>query len=165
MKILKSSSEVSKYNTGVYFNLQGDNSNPFIVKCKIPKEDFLSMKDYSKKNNVTINDMLLASYIRSLHTALKIKHIVLPCPVDFRKYLPQKKSEGISNFVSNMVCDVECEDNDTYLDTLLKVKRCMDKGKDSFSCLKVPLMLDMLFDTLPYEAFKKIILKSFSNHL
>lgn len=163
LKILTTSAQLSKYDNGSSIDFEGDNSNPFIVRHKISRDKFLFMKDFSKKNGGTVNDALLAVYVRALFKVFNMKRVPLPCPVDLRKYLPGKKTEGIANYISNMICDVECSSSDSFKDTLLKVKKCMDKEKDSFSCLNGPFMLQMAYDVLPYNLFKKTVYKSFSN--
>jgi NRPS condensation-like uncharacterized protein len=163
IKILTTSAKLTKYNSEVVFPLEGDDSNPFILVRKIPREKFILIKAYAKTNNATINDVLLTAYIRSLCKVLKINHLSLPCPVDLRRYLPNRKSEGICNLTSNMICEVGYEIGQTYEETLLKVKNSMDSEKDNFSCLKGPLMLEIIFSILPYKKAKQIISKSFNN--
>jgi len=134
-----------------------------VVIRKILPERFLFIKAYAKENKATLNDVLLAAYIRSLHKALKINHISLPCPIDLRRYLPNKRSEGICNLTSNIICDIGSDIGDTYKETLLKVRESMNAEKDSFSCLNGPFMLEMLFSMLPYKKAKQIVSKIFNN--
>jgi len=163
LKILLTSAKLSKYDSGVVFPLEGDNSNPFILIRKIPRERFLLMRTYAKANNATINDILLSAYIRALYKVLKIKRLALPCPVNLRRYISNGKSEGICNLTSNMICEIEYEIGHTYEETLLKVKNSMDSEKGNFSCLKGPLILEMAFSILPYKKAKQIISKVFNN--
>lgn len=162
-KILLTSAKISKYNNGFIFPLEGDENNPFIVTRKISRERFILIKNYAKKNNATINDALVAAYLRVLSKMLEVSYIPLPCPVDLRKYIPQRKADGICNLTSNMVCDIGNDIGKTYNETLLKVKKSMDFEKKNFSCLKGPLMLDFIFDTFPYKKAKQIIVKLFKN--
>lgn len=163
IKILSASAQLSKYDSGAVFPFEGDKNNPFVVIRKILPERFLFIKDYAKENNATLNDVLLAAYIRALHKVLKIKHIALPCPVDLRRYLPNKRSEGICNLVSNMICDIGPDIGDTYKETLIKVIESMKAEKGSFSCLNGPLMLEMIFGMFPYKKAKQVVSKSFNN--
>ena len=162
-KILLTSGKLSKYDSGVIFPLEGDNSNPFILVRKIPREKFCLMRTYAKINNATINDALLSAYIRALYKVLKINRIALPCPVNLRRFILNGKSEGICNLTSNMICEIAYEIGETYEETLLKVKKSMDSEKDDFACLKGPLVLEIAFSLLPYKKAKQIISKSFNN--
>jgi NRPS condensation-like uncharacterized protein len=163
IKILFSSSQLSKYSSGIVFPLKGDINNPFIVKHKISKDRFLFIKAYAKKNNSTINDIILTAYIRALRKVLNCSITAIPCPVDLRKYLPDRKAEAICNLTSNMVCDIGFDIGENYNETVLKVKQSMDKEKKSFSCLNGPLMLEIIFKILPYKIAKKCVSKLFSN--
>ncbi|MDD3223610.1 MAG: WS/DGAT domain-containing protein [Clostridium sp.] len=163
MKILGASSKLSKYDSGTVFPLVGDNSNPFIETRKISRERFLLIKTYAKRNKVTINDVLLATYIRSLYKVLKINHLTVPCAVDLRKYIPNRQAEGICNLVSNIVCDIGNDIGETYGETLLKVKKSMDFEKNNLSSLKGPFMLEIVFNMLPYKKARQIVSKMFKN--
>lgn len=163
IKILLSSAQLSKYDSGVVFPLEGDNNNPFIITHKISRDRFLFIKAYAKEKNSTINDIILAAYIRALYKVLKCSRISIPCVVDLRKYLPERKAEGICNLISNMVCDIGSNVGDSYDETLLKVKQSMDKEKMSFSCLNGPLMLEIIFKIIPYKTVKKYVDKLFNN--
>jgi len=65
-KILSASSKLSKYDSGAIFPLEGDNDNPFIVIRKVLPERFMLIKSFAKENSATLNDVFLATYIRSL---------------------------------------------------------------------------------------------------
>lgn len=162
VKILLSSDQLKKYDSGVVFTLKGNENSPFIVKHKISCGRFLFIKNYAKENNSTINDVVLAAYIRALNKVLKCKHITIPCPVDLRKYLPDRKAQGICNLTSNMVCDITCI-GENFNETLEHVKQSMNIEKSSLSCLKGPLMLEILFKILPYKMAKKYVSKVFIN--
>jgi NRPS condensation-like uncharacterized protein len=163
VKILFSSAKLSKYDSGVEFKFEGDTKNPFIGKHNISSDRFLSIKSYAKKNNATINDVILTAYIRVLHKFLDCGGIPIPCAVDLRKYLPEKKGEIICNLVSNMICDIGTDLGDTFNETLSKVKLSMDAEKRSLSCLKGPLLLEIIFKLLPYKIAKKIVAEKFKN--
>lgn len=163
VKMLCSSADLSKYNGKVHFKLEGDKNNPFIVVHKIPRDKFLKLKSFSKQTNSTINDVIMAAYIRVLHKFLNCGGIPLPCPVNLRKYLPEKKAEGICNLTSNLVCDIGEDIGVTYNETLLKVKQVMEIEKNSTSCLKPVLLLEGLFKLFPYKIAKGMVSKVFNN--
>lgn len=163
VKIFFSSSQVSKYNGGIYFPLEGDNNNPFVVIHKITKDRVRFIKKYAKESKTTINDIVIASYIRALQKELHCSHIALPCPVDLRRYIPEKKAQGICNLTSNMVCDIGKDIGENYKETLLKVKKSMEHEKKSFSCLNGPMMLEIIFSLLPYKFAKSLVCKLFHN--
>lgn len=55
---------------------------PFIVTYKLQSNRFLELKKYSKIHDVTINDIILAGFIRTLYIMLDIKDrfVSIPCP-------------------------------------------------------------------------------------
>lgn len=161
-KILFSSSKLGEYDSGNGFNLEGDNNNPFIVLHKLPKEKFLKIKVYAKQKGVTINDIMLAAYIRTLNKLLKCDGFPIPCAVDLRKYIEGRKAEGICNLVSNIVCYVD-NAGTSFEETLFKVKAAMDAEKESSSPLKAMLLLQTAFRFLPYKISKTVVTKTFKN--
>jgi NRPS condensation-like uncharacterized protein len=163
VKVLFSSAKLSKYDSGVEFKFEGDTNNPFIAKHNISSDRFLSIKSYARKNNATINDVILTAYIRVLHKFLNCRGIPIPCAVDLRKYLPEKNGEIICNLVSNMICDIGRDLGDTFNETLSKVKLSMDAEKRSLSCLNGPLLLEIIFKLLPYKIAKRIVTEKFKN--
>lgn len=161
LKIITSKNDMSTHDPAK-FELEGDLNNPFIEKRKIPRELFCQLKTYVKKRNATVNDLILAAYIREL---FQIFHhaVTIPCTVDLRKYLVDHKAEGICNLCTNLSCNIGLDIGATFDQTLDKVKQAMDKEKSSISCLKSITLLEKVFDILPYQTAEKIVDKSFSN--
>lgn len=163
INMLSSSAKLSKYNSGKYFKLEGDKSNPFIIFHNIPRDRFLEIKKFSKKTNSTVNDVLMATYIRVIDKFLNCGPVPLPCPVNLRRYLPDGKGEAICNLTSNFVCDIGTDIGDNFNETLAKVKQVLGEEKDSLSCLKPILLLEILFKILPYKMAKSTVIKLFNN--
>lgn len=51
----------------IQFGLDGDRSNPFIEKRFIPKEQFYALKVFAKQYGATVNDLIVAAYLRVLY--------------------------------------------------------------------------------------------------
>jgi NRPS condensation-like uncharacterized protein len=162
IKILFDRYDMSKHNSNAVFQLEGDNNNPFILTHTISRQRFHALKAYARKYHATMNDMILSAYIRTLQGVLGGPPVV-PCAVDLRKYLPGRKAEGICNLTSNMLCDIGRDIGVDFDDTLLKVKRAMDSEKRKFACLNAVLLLNTLFELLPYKTIKKLMEKKFIN--
>lgn len=121
---------------------------------------------YGKSYGATVNDVLLTAYMRALQIFLQLEdgyNLAMPCAVDLRKYLPQRKARGICNLTSTIVCEIKIDSHDDFGDTLQKVKHSMDDEKNSISCLSGPMKLDILFGILPYKFIKRRIEKAFIN--
>lgn len=163
LKIAAGKNDMSTHDSAA-FELTGDLKNPFIEKRQIPREWFCRLKAYAKKHNATVNDLFLAAYIRRLNSIFG-RVITIPCTVDLRKYLANRKAESICNLCTNLSCHIGQEVGVSFDQTLDKVKRAMDKEKSGTACLKSITMLEKVFDILPYKTAEKIVDKSFSNAL
>ncbi|WP_160687628.1 WS/DGAT domain-containing protein [Clostridium sp. C2-6-12] len=146
------------------FKLEGDLSNPFIEIRTILKEDFCKIKAYAKKNAATVNDVILTAYIRVLFQIFN-RVVATTCTMDMRKYLPNRRAEGICNLCTNLTCNIGLEIGTNFEQTLIKVKKAMDKEKSNIASIKSINLLERLFDILPYKMAKDIIEKRFANPL
>ena len=144
------------------FDLKGDLTNPFIERRTIPSEAFTSLIAYAKSRHATINDLMLTAFIRALNRLFG-RPVAIPSTIDLRKYLPDHKAEGFCNLITNLTCDIENELGASFEHTLDRVKLVMDREKASTACLKSLILLEKLFDILPYRTAKGILEKSFSN--
>ena len=161
MKIYCSKSKLNPYGSQK-FNFEGDISNPFIVIEKIPREQFLLLKDYAKKHHVSVNDMMLTAFLRVLSRSFGYT-APLPCAIDLRRFLPNHMAGGVCNLVSNLSCSIGPNLGADFADTLLKVKKEMDVQKNDFGSIRNVLCLEKLFDLCPYEAAYHLLKKYFSN--
>lgn len=142
--------------------LDGDRSNPRILTRTIPPEEFELVKAFSRKNGASVNDALLAAYLRVLSRTCGERAITIPCPVDLRKYLPQDGNPSICNMTTNLFCSVFIDPNDRYLDTLKQVTRQMNAQKASPNCLKSVVSLEAAFHVLPFSLLKKEFYRFFT---
>ncbi|OPJ58306.1 WS/DGAT domain-containing protein [Clostridium oryzae] len=163
IKILFHSAKFTKYDSGVTFKIEGDVNSPAVITYRISKDKFLTIKNYAKKYNATINDVMLAAYIRTLDKALDCGGITIPCAIDLRKYLKDRKAEGICNLASNIIFDIGPDIGKNYNETLLKVKEAMDEEKKNVSCLKTLMLLQIVFKYCPYKIAKKLLMKQYKN--
>lgn len=161
VKILTSKNDISTHDPA-RFELEGDLANPFIERRTIPREAFISLKTYAKSHHATVNDLILTAYIRTLNHLFG-RPIAIPCTVDLRKYLPDRKAEGLCNLSTNLTCDIGKELGTSFGQTLDRVKQAMAREKNSTACVKSLILLEKIFDILPYKTAKSILNKSFSN--
>jgi len=163
IKILLSKNDMSTHDPAK-LKLEGDLSNPFIEIRSIPKEVFLNLKEYARNHDATINDMILTAYIRTLYEIFGYV-FAIPSTVDLRKYLSDHKAEGICNLCTNLTCDIGSDIGTSFEDTLLKVRDSMKKEKSSIACIKSMLVMEKVYDVLPYKLAESIVNKSFDNAL
>jgi len=155
-----------KYDMFTYdkakFDFTGSLSNPFIEMRTIPRGQFCQLKAYAKSHGVTVNDVMLAAFIRVLfHLFGRV--VAVPCAMDLRKYLPDHKANGICHLVTNLICNIGPDIGATFDITVEKVNRAMNKEKANIGCVENIALMEMAFRLLPYKTARKIVEKSFSN--
>ena len=146
----------------IRFGLAGDRSNPFIEKRFISKEQFSALKVFAKQYGATVNDLIVAAYLRVLYQ-LYGRTIVISSTVDLRKYLPDRRAGGICNLCTNLTCNIGSEIGSTFAQTLIKVKQVMDKEKSDITCVKSVYLMERAFDVLPDKLAIRLLEKNFSN--
>lgn len=144
------------------FQLEGDLSNPFIEIRTISKENFCQIKTYAKKHGATVNDVILTAYMRVLFQIFG-RVVTTTCTMDMRKYLPKRRANSICNLCTNLTCNIGSEIGTKFEQTLIKVKKIMDKEKSNIASVKSISILEKLFDVFPYKLVRNIVEKKFNN--
>jgi NRPS condensation-like uncharacterized protein len=163
IKILFQPYRLSRHDDSIVFELEGDESSPFLVTHTIPASRFLAAKTFAKQYGATVNDVMLAAYLRALQQYIPGKTTAIQCILDLRKYLPCPHSKRLCNLTSTLVCDIGPDVGATFGDTLSKVKSAMDAEKQQVRCLHLILLLETVFRILPYSLLKKVVWKAYRN--
>jgi NRPS condensation-like uncharacterized protein len=170
LKIHRLPSELTEDQNKTCFPLNGEptGKHPFILTYKLSENRFNMLKKYGQDRSVTINDIVLAAYIRALYKILNIKKsesLTIPCFIDLRRYLPDKKAQGICNLTSIVTCNMGYDIGDNFDETVRKVNAEMNKKKDYYPGLNRLPTLCLLFKTLPFYRIKDIIKSNYVNPL
>jgi NRPS condensation-like uncharacterized protein len=134
-----------------------DNQKYFITS-KIMPETFHRIKAYGKMNNATINDVVLAAFIRSfVSTNNKNSNAVKPIivPVDLRKYVSSTHNTSICSLTSSLICNIGWDIGKTFDDTLIKVREEINFKKQMHAEMNMLAPALVLSKFLPYEKLKK----------
>ena len=140
-----------------------------ICKRKVDKELFDEFKAIGKKLDVTVNDMMLAFYIRALYDIgmfLDDERLSIPCMVDLRRHIEAGGANtGLTNHTGFMVCSVENK-GETINDTLINVLRSVRKSKDDpyMGLYSLPL-LKLAYAVFPYVISETAIKIGYMNPL
>ena len=115
-----------------------------ILRRVIDTEKFARLKDMSKRAGVTLNDVLLVAYMRSLYRACNIpdeQNVSVPCMVDLRRHIKGGKSFGFSNHIGFMICTAH-GNSDDYAKMFADIKKQSDEAKDDpyFGLYSLPLL-------------------------
>ena len=161
LRIFSSKMDYEKQNPSMFLPFEKGEGEPFCVLRRIEPERFSELHAYAKSRGATLNDLLLAAYFRAHHTLTGCPKLVLPCPVDARKYLPEASQCGVCNLTSSYMVRLSVGENDSFDKTLRAVSEQMTAQKNSIASLKGPLLLDLLFRMLPYSATRSMFFKTF----
>ncbi|EPT8859946.1 condensation domain-containing protein [Listeria innocua] len=143
--------------------LKGDPKNPKIIWTKLPKEIFDGIVHYAKENEATVNDVFFAAMVRIVQRTTHQNELSIDCPVDLRKYLPGKASQGITNLTANITCQINANDDLTSFEsTLQAVKNSLNPQKNSLAPLRIYYLLELIFKKKSYSFAKKASEKMYS---
>lgn len=158
-KILSSKLNVSMPPESFKFSLAGDSDNAVVLTRNIDKDSFGNIKKYAKQKGASINDIIITAYVREIFRKLGTSEITIPCPVDLRKFKKKKQICGICNLTGLYSCTIKVSDGETFDETLHKVTEQMNAQKSSTACMKLPMLLNILYHIVPL----RILMKKFSN--
>ncbi|HWP96989.1 MAG TPA: hypothetical protein VN426_09060 [Syntrophomonadaceae bacterium] len=167
LKFLFMPDQMDQYDSGYRFPMSSEKGKPFIIRHRLTPERFHALREFSRAKHVTINDIVLTAYIRSLCQVLKISggnSLAIPCAMDLRRFLTERQAGAICNLTSMISCDIELHTGESFLETLGKVKSDMDEKKRNINLsLNGPAKLHALFNLLPYSIIKKAVRQAFIN--
>ncbi|MBF2554884.1 module of peptide synthetase [Listeria marthii] len=145
------------------FPLKGDPKNPEIIWTKVSKTNFSQIIHYAKEHEATVNDVLFAAMVRTVQQTTQQNEMSIDCPVDLRKYLPNKTSRGITNLTANITCQMKTTDDlSSFESTLQAVKKSLNPQKNSLAPLRIYYLLEFIFKKKSYSIAKKASEKMYS---
>ena len=140
-----------------------------IVRRKVGKELFASFRKIGKNFGVTVNDIMLAFYVRSLYEIGMFRddeRLTIPCMVDLRRHIVDGGAgTGLTNHTGFMQCSTE-KKGDTINDTLIEVLRSVRKSKDDpyMGLYSLPL-LKLAYTIFPFVISETAIKIGYLNPL
>lgn len=160
-QILHSKPTYAKPHTQATYSLQGG-EYPIFGVCSINSNELQTVKNCAKANGATLNDMVLAAYARTLFDETGNGAVVIPCPVDLRKYLKPEQKHGLCNLTSNYICSLELHSQEPFLETVQRISEQMQRQKSSVYCLKPVWMLQLIFRLLPFKVLQNVFHRVFT---
>ena len=149
---------------GLTINNPSDTS--FIITETIPSEYFTGIKDYGKKHNATVNDMILSAYFLGLIRLKKIsngENITISGAIDLRRYMADSENTGITNHSSYLPYTIKVKDYS--FDEMLKEVNCIS-GRfkaDPFTGLYGLPLLNLGFTLFPPVIADRLVKKFYNN--
>ena len=140
-----------------------------ICRRKTSEESFKNIYKIGKSMGVTVNDMMLAFYMRALYDIADKnpnETISVPCMVDLRRYIEGGGEKGgLTNHTGFMQCTTK-EKGETINDTLINVLHSIRKNKkDRFMGLYSLPLLKLAYTILPFTVSEFAIKLGYSNPL
>ncbi len=147
-------------NPEMRLSLQGDAKDARLARAIMSPADFIRIRAYAKSRMATVNDLLLTAYARTLRNRTGCCDIVLPCPVDLRRYGKAGQRFGFCNLTSNYFCHLEMRRDAPFDETLSAVSAQMKAQKESDACLKGPLLLHALARVVSRRRLEHVFFKA-----
>ena len=146
-----------------------DDDRTMINVRKIERPVFTEMKNTGKRLGVTVNDVMLAAYVRALYEIIGMRDdesLSIPCMVDLRRHIEGgENAGGLANHTGFMLCTVH-EKGETINDTLINVMRSTKSSKrDKFMGLYSLPLLKLAYTILPFSISEFAIKIGYNNPL
>jgi NRPS condensation-like uncharacterized protein len=122
----------SNQDSSVRFPMsQSKDTAPFILTHELPSARYAAIREYCKKNKVTVNDVVLAAYYRAISAMLKMEGETLSIPimVDMRRYLEEKGFDALTNLTSTVNTHFAVRPGESFDETVIGVNKEMNLKK------------------------------------
>lgn len=138
---------------------------PFILTHTISRDRFTMIRDYCKRNRVTINDVVLTAYYRALSKVLNTygSTMDIPIMVDMRKYIDDSHFTALSNLTSTVNTRIEVDTSENFEDTLAKVHLEMNRKKEKHIGISGFAKLSAIFGLCPNRLAYHLIKNNLHN--
>lgn len=104
-----------------------------IVKRVITDELMDNVRLYSKHIGVSLDDILIAAYVRSIKEHVESDRAInIDCAIDLRNYFPDQEPDLFTNYISHTNCNIGYDIGDELVDTIFKVNLALQHTRNSF---------------------------------
>ncbi len=156
LQIVFTKSRVQSKETQKAIALSGKDTAPKYLVRTLPIKP---LQLCAAEQNASLNDLLLAAYVRALHDQFHWSTITLPCPVDLRRFVKTEQPGTACNLTGNYYCQIRMAENEPFETTLEKVSSQMRAQKADDTCLKGPILLHLLYPFIPCKILQKVFAK------
>jgi NRPS condensation-like uncharacterized protein/uncharacterized membrane protein YdjX (TVP38/TMEM64 family) len=153
---------IPSFNKTVELPFDKSGDIPFCLTRTIEKTDFLEMRRKTKVSNCTINDVFLTVYARVVTRVLETDSIVLPCPVDLRRFWKSADTLTIANMTGIYKLRIIVKPDKCFETTLLQVHKEMAQLKASYDCFIGMPLLHLLYNKVPLFFLNRIAKKYYT---
>ncbi len=148
------------------FTPKSEDDKVILVVKNFSSDAFSNAKNVAKQVGATVNDSLVAAYIRAVYKVADIypsESVGISCAVDLRRYIKDINKIGYTNHTTFMPCVVKCM-GENYIDTVRAVSECTKKAKeDNFLGLHGIPLLNIGYSTMIHAQAELVIKQFYSN--
>ena len=147
--------------------LQKGNASPFLpggsavptprsLKIALVPFQMESIRERVKALDITLNDLFMTAYVFAIKKFITQDEIVIPCPVDLRKFNRRTDQLTIANMTGKYLCHVQLAQEKGFAETALAIHKEMEGLKSKYDCLKMILPLQMIYAIFPPGIVRRI---------
>lgn len=125
-------SNVSAVKNKVVFPFsKADNDTCRIIRYKISVGEFNAVKAKGKTLGATLNDILLAAFVRVIYDMCGIGggDLTVPCMCDLRRHIKGGETYGFTNLTGFMPCEIIGGAGADIFETVEKIKKALEYSK------------------------------------
>jgi NRPS condensation-like uncharacterized protein len=156
LKVLLSPTSPCKRVPAPLIPFRGGHGRPVLVMMRLEPETFSALCLYAENHGASVNDMLLAATLRTLHSMTGRDVVTVPCPVDLRRFAAPGQRFELCNLTGNYWCGLDLRVPEPFADTLRRVTAQMRAQKNSVACLKEPMLFHALYAVLPFALLRRL---------
>jgi NRPS condensation-like uncharacterized protein len=136
--------------------IKSADTTPFIITHEIDESLYRDLRNSSKSDKVTINDVILTAYFRVLSGLVEMdgKVFNIPIMIDMRRYLADNGFQAITNLSSTVAIQIAVTKGEPFSQTLNKINTEMAVKKAGNLGLNTFLKLDVLFKFFPKKSYQ-----------
>jgi NRPS condensation-like uncharacterized protein len=127
------------------------------LNYEVKEIDIRKIKEYQKKNDSTVNDIILTAITRTLFKLLTPDNdlpVIIIFAVDLRKFLANKKAGALANLIGFFMQRVKIEAEQTFSESLNCIKKDIDKMKEESTGLGYTMMYEKICN-VPFRNTKE----------
>ncbi|EOO75189.1 hypothetical protein IC7_05479 [Bacillus cereus BAG1O-1] len=127
------------------------NTFPKMSVRRLSHEQTLRLTQWTKAQQATLNDIIMTAYFRALsrftvYAEPRTAEKMIGLTIDLRRYLPNYTTGAICNLSGMEMPVIKMEDDESFNQTLVRVKQSMDKIKSQNPGLSSAAGMEILAD-------------------
>ncbi|PFJ70699.1 condensation protein [Bacillus cereus] len=127
------------------------NTFPKMSVRRLSHEQTLRLTQWTKAQQATLNDVIMTAYFRALsrftvYAEPRTAEKMIGLTIDLRRYLPNYTTGAICNLSGMEMPVIKMEDDESFNQTLVRVKQSMDKIKSQNPGLSSAAGMEILAD-------------------